>query len=120
AGCVVDWKGKPCPFPNTMEAIEGGGIDIPKDRPGGTIYCPIGTTQEQPCRGTNGRDNIEGTTSGDWIEALDGDDTIYAGSGIDSIRSGAGSDTIYSDAGTDYITAGPGNETYMVDMAMTC
>jgi hypothetical protein len=98
-----------CPFPPTVEDLESGCIPAP-DRPGATIYCPIGTTQDHLCLDTDGPDSLQGTVSGDWIEALGGDDTIDVGGGSDSIRGGAGSDTIDSGAETDYITAGSRND----------
>lgn len=71
--------------------------------------CPSGTTEQNPCLGTNktkrtsGNDTLIGTSGVDYIKALSGNDQISGGAGSDTADGGAGNDTYsYKDGwGTD-------------------
>ena len=61
--------------------------------------CSSGSTQANPCLGTNktkkasGNDTLIGTSGPDYIKALSGNDNISGGSGNDTTDGGAGNDT---------------------------
>jgi thermitase len=82
--------------------------------------CASGNNSTNPCKGTNGVDNITGTFSADYILGLAGDDKIdggygddqiWGGDGIDTIYGGYNSDTIYGDEGNDTIKGGYNRDT---------
>ena len=61
--------------------------------------CPSGSTQANPCLGTNktkkasGNDTLIGSSGPDYIKALSGNDNISAGEGNDTTDGGGGNDT---------------------------
>jgi Ca2+-binding RTX toxin-like protein len=71
--------------------------------------CPSGSTEQNPCLGTNktkrasGNDTLIGTNGPDYIKALSGNDKISGAAGDDTTDGGTGNDTYsYKDGwGTD-------------------
>ena len=81
--------------------------------------CPSGTTEQNPCLGTNktkrtlGKDTLIGTSGPDYIKALSGNDQISGGAGNDTTDGGGGNDT-YSytgGGGTDSLIDSGGTDT---------
>jgi hypothetical protein len=56
--------------------------------------CPSGTTQANPCLGTNASDKLTGTSRTDYINGLDGNDVEIGLLGNDFLRGGWGRDVL--------------------------
>ena len=56
--------------------------------------CPSGTTQANPCLGTNASDKLTGTSRTDYINGLDGNDVELGLLGNDFLRGGWGRDVL--------------------------
>jgi Ca2+-binding RTX toxin-like protein len=66
-----------------------------------TFTCEPGSTNENPCVGTEDADKITGTSGVDRIVPAEGRDTVFALAGDDSVDGFTGNDVIYGGPGND-------------------
>ncbi|MEY8882386.1 Hint domain-containing protein [Donghicola sp. XS_ASV15] len=83
----------------------------PVDGTAGNDSMPVGYTDSEGDRITNGNDFIYGHGGNDTIDGGDGNDFISGGTGDDSIIGGSGNDSIQGNDGSDYIDSGVGTDT---------
>jgi Ca2+-binding RTX toxin-like protein len=91
--------------------------DVDETAPDGVVdgldtgeFMPVGYSDADGDRITEGADNIAGNGGNDNIDGAGGNDTISGGDGDDFVNGGEGDDVISGDAGNDFLLGGAGND----------
>jgi Ca2+-binding RTX toxin-like protein len=76
-----------------------------------TIQCPTGTSELNPCEGTDSNDAMYGNTGwNDYMYAYFGNDILWGYSYYDTLHAGDGHDTLHGGSDGDYLWGGKGDD----------
>jgi len=76
-----------------------------------TIQCPTGTSELNPCEGTDSNDTMYGNSGwNDYMYAYFGNDVLWGYSYYDTLHAGDGHDTLHGGPDGDYLWGGKGDD----------
>ena len=77
------------------------------------VHVLIGTRDDDPLTGTDGKDIIRGRKGDDHIDGGAGNDLLFGDQGDDFVFGGLGNDVLFGGKGNDFLDGGAGNDIVM-------